>query len=369
MEETKTPDLNVENLPSPSTSASQPSQAVPPHKKSKLIYLFIGLVILVIITFTASVAANIYKGTQPKPTPTPLAQKPTPTPPPAGGPTASWKTFSNTTCGYSIKYPPNMETFFLPDVGGGNPSTSFESGSDNFSSKTGDGVSILYLNIHMSEVSDASSFESIRNYYNNEKSYTNLRFEDISVDGVKALRVTGDLFGKPFLEEDLTNKGCAYKISSDKDSIEMAKQILSTFKFTDSADTSIWKTYIGDGFTFKYPDAFSHANCPASFDATALCSEKQTGGTDPVYYYISSSVESSLPQKYKYESIKVNEVSGFKTLDVPSRSGTESIFIKNNENSYLDIFFTPFDKDAPFPNQDKFQTIFSQILSTFKFTK
>jgi len=135
-----------------------------------------------------------------------------------------------------------------------------------------------------------------------------------------------------------------------------------------SDPTANWKTYTGDGFTFKYPESFDNANCPQNFGISALCSAKQDTGPEPLIYYISASKETVLPNQYKYLASTINDLQVFKTTDALSRSGAESVYIKKSDNSYVYIFFTPYDQQKPFPNQEKFYAIFNQILSTFKFT-
>lgn len=168
-------------------------------------------------------------------------------------------------------------------------------------------------------------------------------------------------------------KNKIYTVRSGKPQVipnqkQILDQILSTFKFTETIDTSTWKTYKGNKFTFAYPSEFENKNCPRSFEPTMLCTVAQDESVEPILYYIYLSDIKSLPSSYRYEEGMISGYSTYKTTDEPSRSGAITVFIKQNENSFVSISFTPYDQEQPFPNQQKFENLFDQILSTFKFT-
>ncbi len=96
---------NTNSSSNPSSIPPQPSTSPPsPPKKSKLIYLLVGFIILFILTVSSVAGVYIYKASRVKPTPTPLAQTPTPT----VDPTASWKTYKSPN-GFSLNYPTAWE--------------------------------------------------------------------------------------------------------------------------------------------------------------------------------------------------------------------------------------------------------------------
>jgi len=132
--------------------------------------------------------------------------------------------------------------------------------------------------------------------------------------------------------------------------------------------TDGWKTYNGVGFTFKYPGEFSTENCPKELPPPSICSKDQYTGSNPLSYFILASVDSNLPKNYKYESTEINGLQAYKTTGYRSLKNVEAVFFKRSESVYLAIIFGPFDKSAPFLNQEKFYTIFMQSLSTLKFS-
>ncbi len=89
---------------------SNPIQT-PPHKKSKLIYAFWGMLALLILTIGASTTVYISKSLKPK---AELKTSVIPTPTPKSIPvlkldTTGWKTFTNTKYNFSFSYPPRFD--------------------------------------------------------------------------------------------------------------------------------------------------------------------------------------------------------------------------------------------------------------------
>ncbi len=105
MEESQIPaksNVNASNISS--TPPIPPATNKPP--RSKLAYLFIAFLILLILTIGSASAVYISKSLRPKPTLIPFVQTLTPT----TNPTANWKTYINSMFGFSINYPPNWTT-------------------------------------------------------------------------------------------------------------------------------------------------------------------------------------------------------------------------------------------------------------------
>lgn len=133
--------------------------------------------------------------------------------------------------------------------------------------------------------------------------------------------------------------------------------------------TENWKTYKGDGFSFRYPNDFAYEKCPQGFGSSQLCTDEQDQSSEPLFYYVYVSKEITRPTQYNFTTEIINGQSVYKTTEVPSRSGALSVYYKKNDSSYISISLTPYDKDKPFLSQDKFYSLFDQILFTFKFTE
>lgn len=83
------------------------------QKGQILIWIIVGSLLIAL----AGGAYYLGRSTSPKPQATPVvSQTPQPTPSPSSSPdeTANWKTYTNSKYGYSVKYPPNLETSETP---------------------------------------------------------------------------------------------------------------------------------------------------------------------------------------------------------------------------------------------------------------
>ena len=143
-----------------------------------------------------------------------------------------------------------------------------------------------------------------------------------------------------------------------------------------SDETANWKTYtnINAGYSLNFPNGWGQEMCPSSFgdpndSAIYICSEESFGEVEPVFYYIWIDSNQSLPKinEARYHQETINNLTVYRTKDLPSGSGAESVFFKGNESSYVEIGFTPYDENNPFQDQDRFYKTFGQILSTFQF--
>jgi len=159
--------------------------------------------------------------------------------------TSTWKTYTNTNFGFSVKYNP----VFNPDevTGSGQQLVSI-----NFGLMKNNGFNI--------EISTGDIVGYYRNQIIDHVSEKIDKEERISVDGVSATKLTYKqviVIEKFDVSKVIVNKNnhdyIITALSSDID------QILSTFKFTDSPSsldpTVTWKTYKSDkyGISFKYP--------------------------------------------------------------------------------------------------------------------
>ena len=101
----QTPPLTNPPLENPVQPAvSTQSTTTPPSPKSFLSNQLILIVIILIILLGAS-GTYLALNSKPKPAPTISKVPPTSTPTQISGPTASWKTYTNSNAGYSFKYP------------------------------------------------------------------------------------------------------------------------------------------------------------------------------------------------------------------------------------------------------------------------
>jgi hypothetical protein len=138
--------------------------------------------------------------------------------------------------------------------------------------------------------------------------------------------------------------------------------------------TANWKAYTNTtlGFSFKYPETWIESGPLSKEDTTIIyvtSDEKIGTGSEPLQYYLWVTNVNKLPDSQFSKEI-INNATFYKSDSaVPSRFGALAFFITKDEKQYIGIFLTPYDGviSAKFPSQDKYVSIFDQILSTFKF--
>jgi hypothetical protein len=168
--------------------------------------------------------------------------------------TSGWKTYSNKTHEYSIRFPADYETVLAKDYANPEDSVAIENKdkkiSIGFSTDAWTGVcansSSCEKTRSMSITLIGKSYSTEEYYMNKDYPYATYSFqveEGITTNKKTTLYLKAD-YGKPNDYEEIF-------------------QILSTFKFTDSADeTAGWKTYADPNkyFSFQYPPSWTLKN-------------------------------------------------------------------------------------------------------------
>ena len=164
-------------------------------------------------------------------------------------------------------------------------------------------------------------------------------------------------------------------VKNNKTFVQDTQERVSIASPTPAPDpTADWISYVNDkdGYSIKYPTDWGSEKCPpggTDNQIIYICSSEKFGNAiEPVSYYIWISKVTQLDNQWAYKQDSISGLAAFRTIDIPSRSGAESVFFKANDNSYISISFTPYDLQNPFTQQDRFYKTFNQILSTFKFT-
>jgi len=161
-------------------------------------------------------------------------------------PTADWKTYTNVSLGFSVQYPLNLvPTLELNDQY--NRLTSFGS------SKTNTTFEVRLQKDTDSDLGIRYGFLGAKVISSNIKLGGIVGFQAVSTTGY----CDGPGCGKPYVVFATRYGGDVYHLIFYGNTTVSTEenQILSTFKFTDSVDTSTWKTYTNTqyGFEFKYP--------------------------------------------------------------------------------------------------------------------
>jgi hypothetical protein len=258
----------------------QPTSPVPAKKPSaKMLLLVLGFVIILIAIGTAYVLGA--RSNAPKPTQvvlTPTIAQPTPTRDPMGG----WNTFTSNYFGFTQKYPADWINDNLCYQCPAQPVEDSSSERYFHPSRVKYPEGITY----MINSKDGTSLAIMESAARNNK-WEDQKIEDIMVDGYKGIKVLGKLDGIDSELAVFENKNFVFQISNHGGYKDILDKILTTFKFTNSSqavDTSSWKTYTGNDFTFKYPADTSWSLNSLQGGASALCSKCELTG-ETVYNF------------------------------------------------------------------------------------
>lgn len=247
---------NLETPPVTVVTNPPPINPIKPASKFS-VKAIIGTIIFLLLAGGAA-AGYVYRepimSMVAKPTPTPVVIQTTPTPTP--DPTSDWKTYEGD--GFSFKYSPEWSytsktgyLFFVKKIREPQPTGSFE----NLPVDT-----VVYL-----QVNKKAQGETLENWAQNEAIRRgNPEFipvvKQIKAAGIDAIETDfpsrlGARFTVFIKNDTVFAINLEYATPEDETAQkEFKNQILSTFKFTDlGSEIAGWKTYKGDGFSFKYP--------------------------------------------------------------------------------------------------------------------
>ncbi len=260
---------------------------------------------------------------------------------PQADPTAGWKTYTNTQYGFGLTFPDSWKGYSVTKQ----EITSGKSWRINFNIKDSDGSDYTLFSIGI---------------------FTKTEWNRVVQQGGPASR-------------ELLNQNTTYAFTASRPQSAPVNpaltellnttvtQILSTFKFTDTAPdpTAGWKTYTNTkyGLTLKYPSSFSIIENSNNFFSAKDSSlwlvlhinNPGSGGTE-IYNPITKTIAID-GVAVSYRTGRVLEMGS----SVPS---TERVWIGSSSHggTSFDFIFTASD------GVDRTQLV-NQILSTFKFTK
>jgi len=358
------PELNNQPVMPQMPQEPAPMLIPPKHFGPKF---FVALVAIIILAGASYGAIWWWWGRQQ------IAQEVVPTFTPRTDETADWKTYTNTQYGFEFKYPADW---------------TLQDGKEQ-------GISPMFNSVIITK--NLSNKEYLRISFTSSKENLQQGFsgqEKISLAGIEWI---GSQYNNGVPGEDAPHDSLAYfskyaglnfqvdlypvtflPYSTNRDINPILNQILSTFKFTDSVDTSTWKTYTNTqyGFEVKIPTDWNVEVSPdnksisfVSAETKLAQEENKKNCSDPklIEHCISDgfppeidfSNQSTLtldiqqyhpnviPKTYNGLDFKIHPIFGM-------ISGMTYETQKNGQNYVFNVYNT---------------AIIDQILSTFKFTK
>lgn len=367
-----------------------------PHKSKTPLFILIAFVVLIFIGGGVYLlgAKNINQQKQVSIAPT-IAQKvlnPTPqtlSPIPTQSQeidASGMKTYKNFKYGFSIKYPSNLQLyipnpenpsiivkFLSPEVNLNDP--------NNMANLKFPEMGIEILTPQFSDSPLGNSSMNGTNYITNWK--------EVVVDNIKghfyqthqcALKCDYDV-DLPF---ENGHKILRIRMTSNGD-VNLFNKFYPTFKFTDQSqptDTSSWKTYTNDIFSFQYPNNWYVNKYEGSPDIAYFVqvSDVQNslaviqGASDTHTRIDIANYASPIPLSFPYtngssvnKTIKpfsINGLSGIRGQMTSTAGVLDTVNLENPKGGYVFLQLTPPERSDVISEQ-----VFTHILSTFKFTK
>ena len=293
--------------------------------------------------------------------------------------TADWKTYTNIEGNYSFQYTDSVKIVSVDEEGGNIP--------------VSNNSNVVYV-----QYGNLGSVFSITNYhatlnlsldglkYQFAVPFTLSSVKIVGVDGYKIIfsNTNGVVSDFYFFEHG----DQIFKITVLKNN-DIANQILSTFKFTDSVDeTANWKTYTNTeyGFQFKYPDNFLYQQ---STIKSSACIQNECPYIDRSGNIVDGTgQEDNISQGFVKQMDKMmanGKNICYKAMGDPAAGSIyygHYFFITHNQKCFELYFATKltncgvygFKGEKNYDDCEKYNTItypnlLNKVISTFKFTK
>ncbi len=340
---------------------TNPNPAVPPPKPNHKIFY------ILIFIFIALVGSSAYLFLQnPKKE---VAQSV-----PVQNGVEEWKTYRNEEYGFEFKYPVTNNPYIkdivtYPEGDFGGRLLALEVGSNDDGLHT----SVAFVLVTDNSETELSDFQDT-------KRYKKIIDEELMTNGVLWKLVEYEILYPADINftriASYKSKNYTYSISTAYDR-EKFNKILSTFKFIDKADTSTWKTYRNEeyGIEFKYPgDWVKMDNYQTDPDLITIVSSKEAAerkcyeGCGPdLWFYVhkNTNVEKYIKDPgnlvYSPKKISIDNHIAYEVVE----GGYDSYYVilVQKGNDLYEIF--AYNKELSLSSE----TVESQILKTFKFTK
>ncbi len=289
-------------------------------------------------------------------------------------PTADWKTYTNAKYGFDFKYPENLKPVTCHFDFSGSDEDIFLIDTNNLplywespeavcgavKAEQFDESGALHIILGKPNIRDYMCNIGDKNWREREIPVTG-----VTIGGKEALYCdTPSLFVGINHHVVLINEAdqgitLIYDYSNDNMAPKiLGDQILSTFKFIDSTDTSTWKTYTNTeyGFEFKYPG-----------DENFKVSTKIIYGVPTLFFCFSTVYPNSDSNCDKnYASIFYVGIFSDSQWDEDQKSDYgKSIFLIKNDKFVMGYGMA----QEPLEGHAEIYKNFNQILSTFRFTK
>jgi hypothetical protein len=374
----------------------------PQHSSSKL-FLMLGILVLFVLVGTGSYVLGT-KTVQPEPQiqPAPAVKS---TPAPTTDPTAEWKIYKSDN--YQLLYPPtwrikessNFVSFIPPDTKGNDSEGIIGVMTTKIDSTVKTQADALKVFRQYLESCDpetpqgcinGTATRKVSDYYKVEK--------QIKIGDKILFQTYGGCCMDIGRHVFLYNNDYQYRITlyyTDQHVLkpkneDIFNQILSTFKFSDqtsSVDTSSWKTYTNTKYDFiiKYPQSlYTRVICPAPEENNLYLTVKN--GQDEIvanscvrdstypFELTVSNIKNTNPKTDQYHQVTQKSITvyGVKTQEFISQRTENAagpaweitVTVQKGSN-YYNFYIS---ESINISSIEKGETMFNEILSTFKFT-